>query len=67
MTTPVFTVTSPLSLLLKVGSLADIEKLRKFVMPDSEGWCGYVTKIHPDGTFDVKWALGGTENNVHSG
>ena len=59
--------TPPPSSLLKVGSLVDVEKLRKFGVPDSEGGCGYVTKIHPDGTFDVKWALGGTEKNVHPG
>jgi len=32
--------------------------------PNSEGGCGVVTVEHPDGSFDIKWTLGGSEKNV---
>ena len=47
-----------------VGDLIAIDKERRYGVPDSEGGDGYITAVHTDGRFDIKYVLGGSEKNV---
>ena len=51
--------------IVTVGNLLTIEKERRYGVPDSEGGSGYVSCVHADGTFDIKFPISGTvEKNV---
>ena len=50
--------------LVRVGDCVTLAKERRFGVPDSEGGTAFVTAVHDDGTFDVRYVLGLRETSV---
>ncbi len=50
--------------LVRVGDCVTLAKERRFGVPDSEGGTAFVSAVHDDGTFDVRYVLGLSETNV---